>query len=262
LSLMAWCPDAEAARVDDAFVLRLPKYHGAGWLTALMAREAAVSGVVDVLDDPAFGGSLSYVPYWLAESLREHPALRVAPDRDNFDYVYDPVAHVAAAGRKYCEIRQKRRAYRRAHPEAKVLLRAYDAMDAPLLRRMFDAWASLRQVDSAPDTRDERAAFERLLARPDLERCTVTIAIADGQPIGFELDEIQPDRTAIGHFMKLTTRESGANEILVEASSLGLASRGIHHLNYEQDLGLPGLRLRKTLDRPAFLLEKYVVTLA
>jgi hypothetical protein len=37
---------------------------------------------------------------------------------------------------------------------------------------------------------------------------------------------------------------------------------GVHRLNIEQDLGVPGLRTRKLMDKPAFLLEKYVVSAA
>jgi hypothetical protein len=256
---MSWCPEAEAARFEDGLVLRLPEYHGDGWLTALIGTGISGAAVHELLADPAVGGSLHYVPKWLAERFENDPQLSVTPDRDNFDYVRDVDEQIAADDSPFGRIRRNRNRFRRDNPAAETMVSAWRADD---LLGVFDAWATMRGRTTEADALDERAGIERLLMRRDLNRCFVVLLTIDGVLSGFAIEEIQPDGTAIGHFQKLTTRALGAWQVVEEAVFTALAERSVKYQNEEQDLGVPGLRQRKQEGQPAFLLEKYLVTLA
>lgn len=260
LSLMAWCPEAEAARIGDGFCLRMPAYHGDTWLTALIAHSASVEAAETLLADPDVGASLHFVPKWLACSLGAEARLSVTADRDNFDYIRDVSAFVAASGPEFGQIRRERARYSRAHPEAQCC-EARDWCPDDLLN-VFDQWTAMRDRGSDSDAFDERVGVARLLQREDLDRCLVVLTHVDGVPVGFAVAEVQRDGSSVGHFQKMATRESGAWQHQDLAVFEALASRGVELHNFEQDLGVPGLRARKLQDRPAFLLEKYVVTLA
>jgi mycobactin lysine-N-oxygenase len=262
LSLMAWCPDAEAAEVDGGFCLRMPTYHGDEWLTALVGRHVSADSVAVLLADPTLGGRLHFVPAWLATPLADDPRLVVEPDRDNFDYILDVAEQVSAEGPRFREVRRRRRSFQRNFVNA-----SFDC--APLspeltvgLHAVFSSWATTRNLDREEDVADERAAFARLLGRQDLERCLVGLVREDEVLSGFELVEVLPDGTAVSHFMKAARRVYGAGVAVMDAVCHVMTDLGVHRLNIEQDLGVPGLRTRKLMDKPAFLLEKYVVSAA
>jgi SAM-dependent methyltransferase len=261
LSLMAWCPDAEAARLGEGILLRLRAYHGDGCLTALVARKVSVAGVRELL--AADGGlQLHYVPGWVAADLSNASELSIEPDRANFDYVHDVAEQIAADGARFREIRRRRRQFLRDHPDAEVRCMDDIRSCAPIVLGVVDRWTVGRADTDAQEIDDERAAIERLLGRGDLERLVLGLLECSGECIGFTLAEIQLDRTAVVHFMKTVSRTHGATEVLQEGMFKALASRGVDRLNVEQDLGIPGLRRRKLEENPSSLLEKFVVSIA
>jgi hypothetical protein len=259
---MSWCPDAEAAEVAGGFCLRMPAYHGEGLLTALMGREVPVDVVAVLMADSSSGGRLHFVPKWIESALSADPRFVAVQDRDNFDYILDVAEQIAAEGAAFRETRRKRRSYLRSHPNASVDCRPLDDVAAELLYGVFDSWASHRSADEAGEIADERLALGRLLARGDLDRCLVASLYDGTEYAGFEIAEMQPDGTAVTHFMKTSVRVNGAGDLLAEALGRALGERGVRLNNIEQDLGVPGLRQRKLMGKPAFLLEKYVVSTA
>jgi hypothetical protein len=262
LSLMAWCPLAEAARVGDGLLLRLPRYHGGGWVAALIARTVSTGRVRDLLGNADIDGSLHYVPRWLARSLSVDPALSIQPDRDNFDYVHEVGEQRAAVGSRFREARRRRRQFLRDHPGAVTRCRDDVRSCEPDALGVVDGWARDRSENESQEIAGERTAIRRLLSRDDLGRALIVLLEVEAECLGFAIAEIQPDQTAVVHFMKTVGRAHGATEVLQEALATALTDRGAVFLNIEQDLGVPGLRRRKLEENPAFLLEKYVVSLS
>lgn len=259
LSLLSWCPDAEAAVVDGGFCLRMAAYHGDGWVTALLGKDVPAEVVVRLLSDPALGGRLHFVPEWLVSALADDPRIVIEPDRDHFDYILDVEEQVAAEGAMFREARRKRRSYLRSHPHAAVRCQSLGEVSAASIVEVFDSWASLRKDDEVGASGDERLALGRLLSRQDLDRCLVATLHEGTVLTGFEIGEILPDGTAVSHFMKTSDRVNGACDVLGDALRRALAERGVRLFNIEQDLGVAGLRHRKLMEKPAFLLEKYVL---
>ncbi|HEX3705216.1 MAG TPA: phosphatidylglycerol lysyltransferase domain-containing protein [Mycobacteriales bacterium] len=262
LSLMSWCSDAEAAEVDGGFCLRMPAYHGDGWLTALMGLDVSIDAVAALLADQTFGERLHFVPTWIVAALAEDPRIVAVLDRDNFDYVLDISEQIAAEGAAFREARRKRRSYLRSHPNTSVACRPLFDVAAEPLYGVFDSWASHRSADERDEIVDERLALGRLLGRADADRCLVAMLYDGTELAGFEIGEMLPDGTAVIHFMKISARVNGAGDVLTDALWRVLAERGVRLCNIEQDLGVPGLRHRKLMEKPAFLLEKYVVSTA
>lgn len=260
LSLMSWCPDAEAAEVDGGFCLRMAAYHGESWVTALMGQGVPADAVAMLLSDPALGGRLHFVPAWIASSLAADPRIVAEADRDNFDYILDVEEQLAAEGAAFREIRRRRRSYLRSHPHSAVRCRSLGEVPAASIFGVFDSWVSHRSADDIGEIEDERLALGRLLSRRDLDRCLLATLHEGTQLVAFEIVEIMPDCMAVSHFMKIRARVNGAGDVLGEALRCALNDRGVSLFNIEQDLGVPGLRQRKLMEKPAFLLEKYVLS--
>jgi hypothetical protein len=77
--------------------------------------------------------------------------------------------------------------------------------------------------------------------------------------VAFHIYELVGRGWAVGHFTKAVREPAGASLYgwLEVARSLRLA--GVHTLNYEQDLGIPGLRDFKRRLRPIGFLRKFSI---
>ena len=77
--------------------------------------------------------------------------------------------------------------------------------------------------------------------------------------MAFDVSEVIPGGLSIQHFSHTAQHVIGVREHLRTVVGERLLSQGVHMLNTEQDLGVPGLRTRKMNDAPACLAKKYVL---
>jgi hypothetical protein len=90
----------------------------------------------------------------------------------------------------------------------------------------------------------------------------VAVGIFDNSHmIGFAINEVLFYGIAINHFIKADTKYQGIFSYLMQENANILISHHRSHLNFEQDLGLPGLRQSKSTFRPVYFLKKYVIKL-
>jgi len=265
LSLMAWCPNAEAAIFEEGVVLRLPKYHGDNiWLTSFCGASVPPTLLDELSTNAALGGRLHYVPEWTihASNLGAVGA-RVVRDEDNDDYVYDVEEQLAAFGHRFEQIRHERNLLARKGRSFRTTVVLDINTATGILTGVFDTWLeAARSNGKLIDLEDERRAFSRLLSRKDLERCSTIILEIDEVVAGFTINEVLPDGTAVCHFTKAIDRSPGVWQLLRMHTFEHLASLGVRYWNFEQDLGVPGLRVPKLRDRPVCMVPKYVVEIA
>ena len=75
--------------------------------------------------------------------------------------------------------------------------------------------------------------------------------------MGFTVYEILSSEYAISHFAKADISYHRAiNDMLNWEEAKVLDERGIKYFNWEQDLGIPGLRKSKEKYKPTFFLKK------
>ena len=103
------------------------------------------------------------------------------------------------------------------------------------------------------------AAFRRYLeARHAIEHMAVGLLDGD-RLLGFSLSEMLPRQYALGHFAKHRIGPRGLYASLMAAAARELLAEGCRYWNWEQDLGIPGLREAKLGFRPTHFLKKYRV---
>ena len=107
----------------------------------------------------------------------------------------------------------------------------------------------------------ELIALDRLfdnLACLDVE---LTLCVVNGEIAGFSVQELLHGRYAICHFEKAD--RSGKFPVHLPTKLAVEAVRSLNGrvavVNWEQDLGIPGLRTSKTSYRPIALLKKYAI---
>lgn len=190
-------------------------------------------------------------------SIADTSPLRWREDRDNFDYLYATRQHVDLTGPEFKRARNFVRKFERDCPHA-----TFQPIDptAPGTREkiidLLERWAQSRN-DGSSEIEHEREAIKRLLNTISQHPVLVTAVFASDLLLAFSLDEMLPNNHCICHFWKADTAYAGIYDYLLHHKARCYSDRGVAYLNYEQDLGIEGLRKSKTAYRPVSFLKKY-----
>ncbi len=85
----------------------------------------------------------------------------------------------------------------------------------------------------------------------------------DGAPISFMVFQLLPQSgCVVANHMKADYDVGGASAFMLHVFARELVTAGVHTMNMEQDLGIPGLRIHKERWRPVAMLKKYTVEAA
>lgn len=201
--------------------------------------------------------ALRFIPEEVAQGLAAH-GFAVTQDHGASDYVY-AVDHLAGmhqwVGRRS---RNRIRQFTARYPDYSIRHQPLALIDAVEYRALFMTWAR-RKNGAAPGASNEYRAFERLLhLSAEIE---VVALYADAGLVGFSSFELMRHDTALVHFSKTdNTFHPGVCDVLYWEEAKVLQAKGIKHYNWEQDLGLPGLRHSKKKYEPCHFLNKYTVS--
>ncbi|HVT64060.1 MAG TPA: phosphatidylglycerol lysyltransferase domain-containing protein [Mycobacteriales bacterium] len=248
-----WSSDTEEevalARLGAGIALRLPSYPPGGPEDfSLNGRPSAA----DVATFVAEHGTTSLVPKPVMDGLALSNCVAV-DDRDQYDYVYDVAESLAMAGGRYQRLRGVVRKSRSRNPDAslgEVVLSDPGAVAE--LVEVFDDWATGREAKASV----ERRAFLRCLDIASVADLRCAVVGGPNGLLAFAILAPQANGWAVTPFAKTRRSCPDVGGLLWRAVlELGEA-QGWRWFNYEQDLGLPGLRQYKRSLRPARMLEK------
>lgn len=213
-----------------------------------------------------------------AESLGEHPELMLVPhstaslistdihevseDRDNHDYLLSVNDLVEFRTNMYRGKKNLLNRFQREYGEhAKTLeIDLTDLTNRKEIREVLDSWQASRHK-SSKEVDNEFVAIERALAHAKDLGIRAFGVYLHNDLIGFTLFEILPKKVAVIHFDKADVSYIGVFEHLKHTFAKHIASLGMDTINYEQDLGIEGLRKAKESYHPKDYLKKYTVSL-
>jgi uncharacterized protein len=263
VSLWSWNVDESTAvsRLNGNLIVRLSDYvTGEPCVTFLGRHHLLVTAHALLAYAEAIGGEarLDLVPESVARRLTSS-SLMVEEDPDNHDHVLSTALCAELRGAPFAKHRGDINRLTREHPSCVV--REVDPTDVAtgrVLMEVFAGWERSRD-QSREETLNEMLAIERLLASaPELALDVHALFIDDGI-VAWQVDERVGRGYAVGHFSKGDMRYGAVLRLLTRDVCRRFAAEGISHINYEQDLGLPGLREAKRKMRPVTSLKKYVV---
>jgi len=123
---------------------------------------------------------------------------------------------------------------------------------------MFKRWAKNKNIDNHFEL-NEYKAFERFL-QIDNKNIRFISLYVDSTLVGFTAYEILSNDFAMSHFAKADVRyHNTINDILNWEEAKLLNEKGIKYFNWEQDLGIPGLRYSKEKYKHSFFLKKFII---
>lgn len=190
-----------------------------------------------------------------------HPdQFHIAEDEDNFDYIL-PVSKLKTyAGNQLGGKRNFVNRFKKNYRWERGMLRLDDPTDQKAIMDMFDAWAH-RKGSSPSDAENERIAIERSFHLAGHPGILVPALFIEGKLAGFAIVETVGDGHAILHFEKADDDAYvGIYQMMMMETANVLSDLGCTAINYEQDLGIPGLKKAKKSYAPSHHLKKHRVT--
>lgn len=200
---------------------------------------------------------LQLVPEISITSFKDSKEYDISPDRDSHDYIYSVPFLANINTLPNDTLAQKVRQFSRLHPHYVVIRQLLrDACKAELLC-VFERWAENRNIANYYNLNEYRA-FQRLIESDMSQVKVISIYVGDTL-VAFIIIELISSEYALVHFEKADVKYKGIYEALLWEVGKSLLSAGIKYLNFEQDLGITGIRRAKEKMKPVFFLKKYVL---
>ncbi len=260
-SLFSWNVDGstEISILNDNLVIRLPDYLDGSSVYSILGSskiEESLDSLLSITD------CLKLVPEVVIDSLVAKQRYLIAEDRDSFDYIYNLKHLTELTGEHYKKKRNKHNVFVNDHQDLELQVRVIDKLDSrhkEHLKQVDLLWAD-HNSRSDGDIIPERKAIAKLLDNFSSLQLAITEVVVEGEIKAFSINELMDGNYTICHFEKaLKVHHQHINNFLVIQVAKQLHAAGKNWMNWEQDLGLEGLRRSKLSYRPSTMLKKYIV---
>ncbi len=250
--------------LNNNLVIKMKDFTSDNELISYMGDNQIVDTVAILLDHYP---ELTMVPEEsISTDLLEDSRFIVQEDKNNKDYVLSFERTVKLRGRKFKSKRARVRKFLEMYPQHEV--KTVDFTDRRIhkeIGELFIKWKELKDEETAETTEvdaefDELEAIKRFMQSAHLYENIICIAIYDkSKMIGMTTNQPFNDEWIIGGFGKADFSYKGIFTYLEYITAKILYNMGYKLLNYEQDLGLPGLRKTKESWQPVDYLRKYII---
>lgn len=259
---------AQISQLNDMAILIYPNYNNPTETLCLVVGEGEmfIPTIAAVLKSRKVP-NVNLIPDALIDESQLHShGLRAEPDRDSYDYIYQAKELAAAETSHYRHMRRGVSVFTQQH-EGKLVLDIEidvpsDAVVAGIME-ITESWGISRY---GAKVYEEGIAIERALHHLRDLNLKLAILTSDDRGIGFIIYEYigKDDRTVLIHFEKNANHNS-LGHYLKKAFFDSIAAhetKEIVHINYEQDLGIEGLRSTKMSLNPESFNEVSTIYLA
>jgi hypothetical protein len=262
VSLFSWNTDgsAEVAILDGNLVIRIPDYLDGHPVYSLLGDNRIDASVETLFQSVP---KLELVPEAVIQKLEQPGLYDIAEDENNFDYVYDVSHLIHLKGSHFKKKRNKNNVFVKEHEGYELVVKVVKDLDVAhieALQQVDRQWAQIASRDKG-DILAERKALDRLFESFSAFELIIVEVVVDNEIKAFSVNELLASGYALCHFEKaLTTHHEHLNTFLTIEVAKKLHEAGCEFMNWEQDLGLEGLRRSKQSYHPIRMLKKYTLS--
>ena len=249
--------------LNGNLVLRLRDGFGPGtYLTFLGVQKPAdtATALIDYATQMNYTPTLCRVPDVTAQAIeRETDRISVIEDRNGFDYVYRVEPLTRLEGHTFKAVRNKIRHVSQCHPTQR--LAQLDLSCPTELQRVRSTVAAWWPPEQRTATLEAYcSALGKCLFHASAFNLVALGLIADGALYGFHIAEPIRGSWFMAHFAASDPHRRGTSTFLVHQMAHHALKLDTQHLNYQEDMGLPGLRKYKTEWSPCSFLRKFSIS--
>ena len=184
---------------------------------------------------------------------------KIKEDRDNFDYIYDLKKLSEYDGAEYSRKRNEISRFLKNNQKIQLnQIEVYDEKNKYHIHSLNNEWmAHKKSKDLFFEIPNELIAINKFLSTK-LDNIYALGIFQGEKMIAYFIGETFPNGHAVGHFCK-TSKYNGLFDLIMKESSIISLNLHANFLNFEQDLGVKGLRFSKLSYRPISFLKKFSV---
>ena len=258
ISLLSWDDGTtEICTLNDNLVIKIADYITGKPVYSILGTNKVDESLETLL---SLTKELKLVPEVVAQSCVDRGRFHIIEDRDNFDYIYAVDTLVSLAGKGFKDKRNRISRFLR-NTDDKVHIKEVDLSDKATkdsLETVFLKWAQEKDKEDH-ETQNENDAIKKLLDNVRFFSLIGLQVNIGGQIVGFSINELTTRAFAICHFQKSILSYTNVDIFLTNIVAKELEKKGCKYVNWEQDLGLPGLKQLKMSYKPDHFLKKYTI---
>mgnify|MGYP001601893906 CR=1 FL=1 len=258
-SLFSWQGEGEAqvSQYNNNLIIKIPHYLTGEPVYSILGKDKVDDAINLLLTNFK---ALSLVPEITLKNMVQAEKYEIKEDSDNFDYLYSVNDLVSLTGTTYKKVRNKINSFTSDHAESAVATSSTRNISDEYVQTILSL--NSKWVDESSNSKQEAyfesQAIKTLLENANALNIIVVEIMVDNEIKGFSINEILPNGYSICHFEKtLKSHHVNTGHYLVHEVAKLLKTNGIHTTNWEQDLGIEGLRRSKESYRPIKFLKKY-----
>lgn len=255
--------EAKISQSDGNFIIKFTDYITNEPFYSFLGdqnRIKTANRLLELCKEEGVSTKLRLIPEVTAEIFGLDNGFVILEDRDHFDYLYKIESLITMNGSGLASKRQQARHFENTFEHEVKQLDLSDQNTKNQVLNLFHNWAS-DKLNKIPSYffQNEYRALERFL---DFGKQIIGVGIyVEDKLIASTFSEKVSNEYAISHFQKaLTNFYKGLNPYLSQQVAKLLKNDGIKFHNFEQDLGIPGLRASKESYQPNHHLKKYTIS--
>lgn len=186
---------------------------------------------------------------------------------DAFEYIYDCREQATCAGGKFEDMRRQTRLYFKHYGQhTKITVDntiTQSVITKESVMHLFDDWLGFGTDGSQNPEEENRAlaAFFEKKNRKYFGELVIIRIFYKSKLVAFSVNEMIDEHNAINHFHKSNLNLSGISYFTFFSTMEILNQKGVKYLNFQEDVGIPGLRAFKQKMRPAIIDKRYAIQL-
>lgn len=257
--------DLEVSQLNNNVVFRFTNVLDQGSKCTTLIGNQKIDATLDDIFETIGVNELSFVPEIVYSNIDNKTNYILLEERESFDYILDVHRMAFLLGPETRKLRREVRTSLKEYGEH-VILRELDMKDQTTINFLINnlhTWDKAFTLSDNDLDRQEVTALEQSLLLADhIENKSFCIYV-DGKLEGFILYQCPPqkDYVILNHI-----KTSYAFRYIFDFMMFAFASRvkqsNIKFINFEQDLGLEGLRTHKLSLKPVAFFKKYTITKA
>jgi hypothetical protein len=266
VSLFSWDTEekVEISNYYSNLIIKFVDYVTNEQFYSLLGTNRVDETIIRLIEHAASQGldtTLHLVPQTVVQHIKNPAQFVVKEDPDNADYILSIKDLIEMRGKNFRGKKNFINRFKRVY-EKETRLEPIDLTKKEIqsqVLKLFEDWERERGK-TRKETQNELSAITKLLKHAhQLDLKTIGLFVSN-RLVGFSINELVQDSHGVIHYEKADISYIGVFQYLKHQSALYLQTQGARLINYEQDLGIEGLRKAKLSYQPVSFLKKYTIS--